>query len=320
MGHVVRPLQGYRPRVVDAELDELLGGLAALSVEGAKGVGKTRTARRRAGSSVALDDPEALEVVRARPNRLTEGREPIVLDEWQRYPPSWDVVRRAVDSDPRPGRFILTGSAAPAARPTHSGAGRIVPLRMRPLTLAERGVEEPTVSTAGLLSGSRPDTAGTTDIALEDYTSEILTGGFPGIRHPSPRVQRAALDGYLERIIDADLPELGIEVRNPSKLRRWIRAYAAATATNASYEKIRAAATGGEATKPAKTTTIPYRDALERLWILDPVPAWAPTANHLLRLTASPKHHLVDPALAARLAGVDAGALLRGAGLSLIHI
>jgi len=65
---------------------------------------------------------------------------------------------------------------------------------MRPLTLAERGVEEPTVSTAGLLSGSRPDTAGTTDIALEDYTAEILTGGFPGIRHPSPRAQRAALE------------------------------------------------------------------------------------------------------------------------------
>lgn len=86
----------------------------------------------------------------------------------------------------------------------------------------------------------------------------------------------------------------------------------------ASYEKIRDAATAGELNKPAKTTTIPYRDALERLWILDALPAWAPTVGHLARLTAAPEHHLADPALAARLTGVDAGALLRGEGPTVI--
>ena len=74
------------------------------------------------------------------------------------------------------------------------------------------------------------------------------------------------------------------------------------------------AATAGEGDKPAKTTTSPYRDALERLFVLEPLDAWAPTFSHLSRLSSSPKHHLVDPALAARLLGVDAGALLRGEG------
>src|SRR3546814_104082 len=241
------------------------------------------------------------------------------MDEWQRYPPSWDVVRRAVDDDNSPGRFMLTGSATPTGKPTHSGAGRIVPLRMRPLTLVERGVETPTVSLAALLTGNKDPLAGTTAVTAEDYATEILAGGFPGMRHSSGRAQRAAIDGYLERMVDTDLPELGVEVRNPATLQRWVRAYAAATSTTTSYDKIRDAATSGEDTKPAKSTTIPYRDALERIWILEPVPAWTGSANHLRRLTSAPKHQLADPALAARLVGVDAQALLRGEGPGLVR-
>ena len=314
MARRLEPFREYQRRVVDAELDELVPALPALSLEGPRGVGKTSTARRRSGTVVCLDDPGVLEVITAQPDRLAIGTPSIVIDEWQRYPPAWDVVRRAVDENPIGGRFILTGSASPAVAPTHTGAGRVVTLRMRPLTLPERGVDTPVVSLAALLVGDRPDVEGATTITLEDYTVEILAGGFPGIRHSTARAQRAALDGYLDRIVDADLPELGAKVRRPQTLRRWLQAYAAATATTASYEKIRDAATAGETTRPAKTTTIPYRDALERLWILDPLPAWAPTTDHLARLTFAPEHHLADPALAARLTGVDAGALLRGEG------
>ena len=133
-----------------------------------------------------------------------------------------------------------------------------------------------------------------------------------GLRHLTGRPLRAQLDGYLNRIVDTDFVEMGRDVRRPQLLRRWMAAYAAATATSASYETIRDAATPGEADKPAKTTTAPYRDTLERLWILDPVPAWLPARNAIARLTRSPKHHLVDPALAARLLGIGADALLSG--------
>jgi len=187
-----------------------------------------------------------------------------------------------------------------------------VTVRMRPLSLAERGIERPTVSLRTLLSGGRPEVQGKTEVALADYTQEIVSSGFPGLRHLTGRPLRAQLDGYLSRIVDTDFVEMGREVRRPQLLRRWMAAYAAATATSASYETIRDAATPGEADKPAKTTTIPYRDVLERLWIVDPVPAWAPTRNPITRLTRSPKHHLVDPALAARLLGIGTDALLSG--------
>ena len=147
--------RAYLRRVVDDELDHLMTQLAAIALEGPKGVGKTATAARRAATDRRLDDPAQLALVRADPRRLAAGDPPVLIDEWQRLPSSWDVVRRAVDEDPSPGRFLLTGSATPASAPAHSGAGRIAMLRMRPMTLAERGVEAPTVSLAALLSGDR---------------------------------------------------------------------------------------------------------------------------------------------------------------------
>lgn len=302
----------YRHRVLDDELDILLGDLAAIAIEGAKGVGKTETATRRARTVHALDRESVLNIVKADPDRVTRGTLPIVVDEWQRYPQSWDLVRRAVDAGAQPGSFLLTGSATPRDPGTHSGAGRIVRMRMRPLTLLERELQTPSVSLAELLSGQRPPLEGRTHVDLAGYAEEICRSGFPGIRDLGERARRVQLDGYIDRIIDRDFAEAGLSLRarSPATLRRWMAAYAAATSTDASFEKIRDAATPGERDKPAKTTIATYRDVLERLWILDPLPAWQPTSNHLRRLLASPKHHLVDPSLSARLLDIDTEVLL----------
>jgi len=307
-----RTPQRYLQRVVDEELGELVSSLPAVAIVGAKGVGKTATASRRATTVHALDDPAQRSVAQADPARLLDSAPPILIDEWQYLPECWDLVRRAVDAGADPGRFLLTGSASPAGVETHSGAGQIVSVRMRPLALFERGLQRPSVSLRELLDGQRPAVEGRTGLRADDYVKEILRSGFPGLRHLSGRPLRAQLDGYLDRIIDRDFPELGHQIRNPAALRRWMTAYAAASSTTASFETIRDAATGGEGEKPAKTTTQPYRDVLERLWVVDSVPAWTPTRNRIRRLSNSPKHQLADPALAARLLGLDADALLSG--------
>lgn len=302
----------YAPRVVDGELDELFGAAAAVAIEGAKGVGKTATASRRAASVRELDDPAQRAVAVADPARLLDGPRPVLLDEWQYLPETWDLVRRAVDAGAEPGSFLLTGSSRPSERGAHSGAARILSIRMRPLALSERGLAAPTVSLAALLQGDRPALSGGCSTRLEDYVEEIVGSGFPGLRPLAERARRAFLDGYLRHIVERDFEELGHSVRDPAGLRRWMAAYAAASSTTATFETIRDAATGGHGEKPARTTTLPYRDVLERLWILDPVEAWLPTRNRLSRLSSPPKHQLADPALAARLLGIDAGALLEG--------
>ena len=302
----------YQPRIADDELDALLRDLPALALEGARGVGKTATAARRADTVFELDDPGQLEVLVADPSMIDAAEGTVLIDEWQRHPPLWDLVRRRVDAGAPPGRFLLTGSAQPTEEPAHSGAGRIVRVRMRPLSLAERGLAAPAVGLSAMLKGERPAISGSSDVGLGDYVQEILSSGFPGIRPLGERGRRAQIESYLARLVERDFPEQGLRVRRPATLHAWLTAYAAATATTTSYNSLLDAATAGETTKPAKTTTSAYRDVLSQLWLLDPVPGWVPNRNHLRRLTQAPKHHLADPALAAHLVGVDAGALLRG--------
>ncbi len=287
-------------------------GLPAISLEGPRGVGKTATAERRARSVIALDDSDELELLVGDPGRLDRLPHPVLVDEWQRHPAVWDWVRRSVDRDYSAGRFLLTGSASPISAPTHSGAGRIVRIRMRPMSLAERGLEKPTVSLRELLAGTRSPLDGDTEVDLPAYTEEILRSGFPAIQNLRLRIRRSQLDSYLDRIVERDFPDQGHLVRRPDALRAWLAAYAAATATTASYSAILNAATPGESNKPAKSTTAAYRDVLSQIWLLDPITGWLPTRNPFVRLAQAPKHHLADPALAARLLGASETSLLSG--------
>ncbi|WP_204079372.1 ATP-binding protein [Mycobacterium riyadhense] len=305
----------YVRRIVDDELDELFGQVPAIAIDGPKAVGKTTTAEQRVVGLLRLDAKPNREAVYADPGLLLTRPRPLLIDEWQKVPEVWDVVRRAVDDDPTGGQFLLAGSASPRRGATvHSGAGRIGRLRMRPMTLSERGIASPTVSLGELLGGRRLPLDGVAEVRLADYTHEIVASGFPGMRSLGARALKFQLDSYLRNAVDRDVPEQGLAVRKPDAMLGWLRAYAAATSTTASYTAVLDAATAGVSDKPARSTTIAYRDVLSQLWLLDPVPAWGPAANPLARLAQSPKHHLADPALAARLLGLSVDTLLGGKG------
>lgn len=283
-----------------------------MAIEGAKGVGKTRTAMERANTVRRLDDPVQRSTAESELDTALEGDPPVLLDEWQLVPALWDKVRRAVDDGAAPGSYVLTGSAAPTRTGTHSGAGRILSLRMRPLSLVERFDQPPVVSLRALLSGERDRVRGETDVRLADYCGEILRSGFPGIRALDGWILEAQLDSYLARVVDREFPEMGREVRYPDTLRRWMTAYAAATGTTATFETIRNAAGGFGEPPPARDTVLPYRDVLARLFILEEVPGWQSSRNPIAAAGLPSKHHLADPALAARLLGATAGTLLAG--------
>ena len=305
----------YRRRIVDDILDELFPHLAAVALEGAKGVGKTATASQRAATIFSLNRPEQQETLLADLDLITQTPKPVLIDEWQLVPAVWDRVRTAVDDDSTGGSYLLAGSAGvrPGVR-LHSGAGRIVSIPMRPMALSERGLQQPSVSLRELLSGSRPSISGHSGVGLAAYTDEILRSGFPGIRDLPERARQIQIDSYISRVLERELPENGVTVRRPSSLRAWLSAYAAATSTDASFSKILDAATAGEDNKPSRNTVEGYRNHLARVFLLDPVPAWLPVFSPLKRLTKAPKHHLVDPALAARLVGVGMAGLLAGDG------
>lgn len=181
------------------------------------------------------------------------------------------------------------------------------------MTLSERGMTQPTVSLRSLLSGRREPLAGSCELRLTDYAEEIVASGFPGMRRLGVRARRFQLDSYLHNAVDRDVPEQGLALRKPEAMLKWLRAYAAAT--TARYSQILNAATPGQGDKPARSTSIAVRDVLTSLWLIDPIPAWAPSGSLLTRLGQTPKHHLADPALAARLLGLSREALLDGDGI-----
>lgn len=295
----------YHRRLVDKVLDEVFPSLPAVLLDGPKAVGKTTTAAQRANTIRDFQDEADRAKTLADPAWTLSGQHPILIDEWQRVPDVWSQVKQAVDKDFTGGQFLLTGSLPNTS--THSGAGRITAIRMRPLSFAERNVASPTISFTDLLAG-KAEVAGESSYQVNDYLHEIARSGFFGIRDLEGRSLRLALDGYIERVIDSDLPEMGITKR-PASLLSWLRSYAAATATVAKWETIRDAANSGSGQTPSRSSVAPYRDALVRLRILDELPAWSPTNNQLVRVGSASKHFLADPALALRLLAQDAKTL-----------
>lgn len=302
----------YLPRALDAVLDEFFPGPFAVAIDGARAVGKTATAARRVERAVHLDDPAVVAAVAAGPEVFLDGASTVLFDEWQELPEVWDRVRRRVDAHSTTS-YLLTGSAAPKpGATTHSGAGRIVRLLLRPMSLRERQVTPGGVSIAELFAGgTTPSVRTAFDLAA--YAREICASGLPGVRQASERLRAQLLDSYVVGILDRDIVLSGVHVRRPGTLRAWLAAYAAASSTTASYSAILDAATVGERDKPARDTTTAYRDALAKIWVLDPVPPWRPILTPLPRLKVGVKHQLMDPALAARLLGATPETLLSGA-------
>ena len=293
----------YTHRTIDLQLDELLNDLPAIAHDGPKGVGKTETARRRAATTIKLDEAAGRELYLAT-THLNSLKTPIFIDEWQTIPDSWNKIRHYVDDGASAASFLLAGSATPAdPQGTHTGAGRIISLRMRPMGLHERNVHPTTVSLNQLFSSTSP-VEGTSSFEMRDYTEEIMRSGLPGIRNFSKRGRTVQLESYLTRIVDRELPDAGYNLRNPQHFHQWLRAYAAATGTTTSYAKL-SAAVHQDGTQPAKITTQAYREHLSRIWILDPLPGWLPAFNPLKRIGQSPKHYLADPALSASLLNIN---------------
>ena len=144
--------QPYWSRVVDAEMESALKAVPAVLVEGPRACGKTWTGRRFSQSEVFLDASRDVRLAASMdPALVLDGATPRLLDEWQLAPDIWNPMRHACDRRARPGQFILTGSADPPDDITrHSGAGRILRVRMRPMSLYESGESDGCVSLARL--------------------------------------------------------------------------------------------------------------------------------------------------------------------------
>jgi len=288
----------YRPRVVDQEVADALDSVGAVLIEGPKACGKTETARQASMSEVLLDvDDQARIAVSAAPALVLDGSTPRLIDEWQRVPEIWNHVRRAVDDRRAHGQFILTGSAVPPDDETrHVGAGRFIRLQMRPMTLAETGASTSAVSLRALLEGS-PIQAQQSDLTVSDLAGLISRGGWPGLQGATVARGQRALRGYVNEIARADVQRVDGVRRDPEVVARLLRSLARNVATPVSVNALKRDVNGADGHLRPETVSS-YLGALERLMVIENLPAWSPALRSRTRLRAAPVRHFVDPSLA----------------------
>ncbi len=295
----------YRKRAADRLIGELLEEVPALLIVGPRATGKTTTATRHAATTIRLDRPGEAAAFRADPDAaLRSLEEPVLLDEWQAVPEVLGAVKRAVDADPRAGRFLLTGSArADLDAPTWPGTGRLVRVPLFGMTLAEqRGLP----AAAPLLDRlSRGDALVVPRDApdLRGYVELALQSGFPEASLTlSGRTRARWIESYLDQLLTRDAALIA-GPRDPAKLRRYFEAYALNSAGVVEDKTL------FEAAGLNRKTALAYEQLLINLMVIDRAPAW--TSNRLKRLVRSPKRYLVDAALLAGALRLDSDAIIR---------
>lgn len=295
---------GYMQRAVDQEIAQALESAPVVVIEGAKACGKTWTGRNHACSEASFEqDEQARAQARLLPRQFLDGAEPRLIDEWQIVPEIWNSIRHLADEERRNGRFILTGTARPADDGIrHSGAGRIMRVRMRPMSLAESGVSSGEVSLAGLADGETC-VADRPGLGVPEVAHELCRGGWPEHLGLSAGPVQRRLRSYLSEIarLDVAQAEGAAKRRDPHKVGRLLASIARNTATTASIAKLAsdtADSSEGGRGQDQRTAAV-YLDALAMLFVVEDVPAWSANLRSRARLQQAPKRHFVDPSLAA---------------------
>lgn len=305
------PAAAYLPRLIDDPLATLFAELPALLIVGPRSSGKTTTAWRFVRSVVRLDIPAEAAAFRFDADAaLSAMPEPVLLDEWQEVPELMGAVRRAVDADPRPGRFLLTGSArARRGSDAWSGIGRVVNLAMFGLTVCEKvsRAQGPgfldRMSSADLarfpVADEPPDLRGYIDLALR--------GGFPEpVLRLGDTARQAWLEAYIDQLVSRDAESID-GARDPVLLRRYLEALCVNTAGIVEDKTVY------DAAGVSRMTAGVYERLLSDLFVFEALPAWS--NNRLSRLVKSPKRYMTDPSLVAAALRLDERTVLRDGDL-----
>lgn len=295
----------YKPRIIDAKVEEYLSAFGAVCIEGPKWCGKTWTSAQHSKSEIYIGDPannfQNRQLAELSPELVLTGEAPRLIDEWQEVPPLWDAVRYKVDQTAEKGQFILTGSATPNHKGVlHSGAGRIAKLRMRPMSLYESGDSSGQVSLEKLCHGEVA-TAMTGEVYLTKLIELIIRGGWPGSLG-LPLKQAMLLPAeYLNAVIDDDVYRIDGIRRDTQKMRLLLRSLARNESTTVTNRTLMRDIKAVDDEDIDGDTVSAYLDIFKRLFITDNQPPFAAGIRSSVRIKQAEKRHFSDPSLACAL-------------------
>lgn len=297
------------PRLAAHRVKQALKDTPVVMVTGPRQAGKTTLVRAFAGRDrvyVTLDDDTVLAGVRSDPVGFLRGLDRAVIDEVQRAPELLRAIKRSVDDDRRPGRFLLTGSANVLALPqvSESLAGRMEVVSLLPLSQVEiRGVKPSflKMAFAGRIVSPRHLLVG------DDLVNTILTGGYPEMlrRRDLPRRQAWARE-YVKALLQRDVHDIA-DVEKLDGMSHLFRALAHHSGGLVNFAQV-----GGRVGLDDKTAR-KYIAIFEQLFIVRRVEPWL--RNRLKRLVKTPKLHFLDSGLLATTLGATAARIAKDRAL-----
>ena len=293
------------PRFVEGRIREALADTRVVLICGPRQSGKTTLAQQVTGADmpfVTLDDATALDAATTDPVGFLRGFDRAVIDEVQRAPGLVLAIKAAVDSDPRPGRFLLTGSANLMTLPhvADSLAGRMSIVRLLPLAQAEVRAVRPSFLERAF-AGESPHV--TTPIVGDDLVETVLAGGYPeALARVGWRRRRDWHLDYVEAIVQRDVRYVA-RVEQLSLMPRLLRVLAEHSGQLVNYTGL------GGPVGMNHVTTRRYMGVFENLFLVHALPPWH--TSTLKRLAKSPKLHFLDAGLLAALRNLSPDRLRR---------
>lgn len=288
-------LQPYYPRRLQGRLEEALSDTPVVLVSGPRQSGKTTLVRHAQTGGLrylTLDDALVRTAALADPEGLVRSLDRAIIDEVQRAPGLLLAIKRQVDEDRRPGRFLLTGSADLLSLPAaaDSLAGRMENLLLLPLSQGElhgRSTNWIEAAFSGTPLGADGAVVGTGLVEV------VLGGGYPeALARPTPRRRQAWLRQYVDALLQRDVRELA-QIEKLDQMPRLLRALAQVAGQTCNYARL-----GGQIGLDGKTVAR-YLGIFEQMYLLRRLEAWS--GNRLTRLIKAPKLHFLDSGLLAAL-------------------
>ncbi|MFG1375124.1 ATP-binding protein [Xanthobacter oligotrophicus] len=287
-------------RFVERRVEEALSDTPVVLIVGPRRAGKTTLVRKmgEAGRTyITLDDQTVLEAAQSDPAGFIRGLDRAIIDEIQRVPDLLLAIKKTVDEDYRPGRFLLTGSANVLTLPriADSLAGRMETIQMLPLARAEIEGRTPTFLERlfeGKLQRRQRDA-----ILGDDLVRLVLLGGFPeAISRESERRRQDWLRSYLISILTRDLRDIA-DVEKLTELPKFVRLLAEHSGQLVNYSQF------GAGINVSHKTGQRYVGLLEQLFLVATVQPWF--TNALKRIVKTPKLHFLDSGLLATVRGLS---------------
>jgi len=291
------------PRHAAARVAEALADTRIVTVEGPRQAGKSTLcagiAADRGLRGVTLDDAAVANAAEQDPTGFVAGlRDGAFIDELQRVPGLVLALKAEVDRDPRPGRFLVSGSAnlLLAPRVGDSLAGRVERVPLRPFTQAERARTPVPGWLDALWEGGEPPRLETDAVGRQAHAERIAAGGFPAAVERSSRRRRAWHEDYVTALVARDVPDL-VDIRRPDLLPVLLRHLAAGSGSLIALRPI------AQALAVDEKTIRSYVRLLELLHLVVSVPAWTPGAAG--RAVRSPRIFIEDAGLLTHLLDAD---------------